>query len=67
MTSGIPITDLTIENISGSGAVDSDGYNIVIVCGDDACSNWTWSDVEVTGGEDYGSCVNVPSVASCST
>jgi polygalacturonase len=67
VTSGIPITDLTIENISGSGAVDSDGYNIVIVCGDDACSNWTWSDVEVTGGEDYGSCENVPSVASCST
>ncbi|KAL5048484.1 pectin lyase fold/virulence factor [Aspergillus fruticulosus] len=39
VTSGIPITDLTVENISGSGAVDSDGYNIVIVCGDDACSD----------------------------
>ncbi|KAL4982481.1 pectin lyase fold/virulence factor [Aspergillus falconensis] len=67
VTSGIPITDLTVENISGSGAVDSDGCNIVIVCGDDACSDWTWSDVEVSGGKDYGSCENVPSVASCST
>ncbi|KAL4971585.1 Endopolygalacturonase [Aspergillus desertorum] len=67
VTSGIPITDLTVENIYGSGAVDSDEYNIVIVCGDDACSDWTWSNVEVSGGKDYGSCENVPSVASCST
>ncbi|KAK9772170.1 putative Endopolygalacturonase [Seiridium cardinale] len=66
-TSGIPITDLVIEDIAGSGAVDSDGYNIVIVCGSGACSDWTWSDVVVTGGDDYGSCSNVPSVASCST
>ncbi|RDW68687.1 glycoside hydrolase family 28 protein [Aspergillus mulundensis] len=66
-TSGIPITDLTIEDISGSGAVDSDGYNIVVVCGDDGCSDWTWSGVEVSGGEDYSDCENVPSVASCST
>ncbi|KAL5341031.1 Endopolygalacturonase [Aspergillus crustosus] len=66
-TSGIPITDLTIENISGSSAVDSDGYNIVVVCGDDGCSDWTWSEVDVSGGDDYDSCQNVPSVASCST
>ncbi|KAF3395376.1 Endopolygalacturonase [Talaromyces pinophilus] len=66
-SSGIPITDLTIENISGSGAVSSSGYNIVITCGSGACSSWTWEDVVVTGGKDYGSCTNVPSVASCST
>ncbi|CRG91946.1 polygalacturonase [Talaromyces islandicus] len=66
-TSGIPITDLTVQNISGDGAVDSDGYNIVIVCGSGACSDWTWDSVDVTGGEDYGDCKNVPSVASCST
>lgn len=66
-TSGIPIADLTLENISGSGAVNSNGYNIVIVCGDGACSDWTWSDVIVTGGKDYGSCQNVPSGVSCST
>ncbi|KAH8689420.1 polygalacturonase [Talaromyces proteolyticus] len=65
-TSGIPITGLTIENISGSGAVDSGGYNIVIVCGSSGCSDWTWESVTVTGGKDYGSCENVPSAATCS-
>ncbi|KAF9884503.1 hypothetical protein FE257_001690 [Aspergillus nanangensis] len=62
---GIPITDLTVKNISGSGAVSSSGYNIVIVCGSGACSDWTWDSVSVTGGKDYGSCQNVPSVATC--
>ncbi|EED22465.1 extracellular polygalacturonase, putative [Talaromyces stipitatus ATCC 10500] len=65
-SSGIPITELTVEHISGSGAVESGGYNVVIACGKGACSNWTWEDVVVTGGKDYGSCSNVPSVASCS-
>lgn len=65
-TSGIPITDLTIENISGSGAVSSSGYDVVITCGSGACTGWTWSDVVVTGGKKYGSCTNVPSVAACS-
>ncbi|KAK7744505.1 hypothetical protein SLS53_003389 [Cytospora paraplurivora] len=66
-TTGVPITDLTISGISGTDAVDSDGYNIAIACGDGSCSDWTWTDVDVTGGKDYGSCTNVPSVASCST
>ncbi|KAJ6014797.1 hypothetical protein N7540_009388 [Penicillium herquei] len=64
-TSGIPITDLTIKSISGSGAVSSSGYNVAIVCGSSGCSDWTWSSVTVTGGKTYGSCENVPSVASC--
>lgn len=64
-SSGIPITDLTIKNISGNGAVQSKGYNIVIACGTNACSNWIWQSVSVTGGRNYGSCSNVPSVASC--
>ncbi|KAJ5690768.1 polygalacturonase [Penicillium macrosclerotiorum] len=64
-TSGVPITDLTIKNISGSGAVASSGYNVVIVCGSSGCSDWTWSSVKVSGGKSYGSCQNVPSVASC--
>lgn len=66
-TSGIPITELTLDNISGADAVESDGYNIVIVCGSDACSDWTWTDVDVSGGDDYGDCENVPDVATCST
>lgn len=64
-TSGVPITDLTISGISGSGAVASSGYDIAIVCGSGACSSWTWSNVKVTGGKTYGSCQNVPSPASC--
>lgn len=66
-TTGIPITNLTVKNISGAGAVASSGYNVVITCGSGSCSSWTWSGVDVTGGKDYGSCTNVPSVASCST
>jgi polygalacturonase len=66
VTSGIPITDLTIKNIVGSGAVSSSGYDVVIVCGSGACSSWTWSSVVVTGGKKYASCSNVPSVAACS-
>ncbi|GFG08384.1 probable endopolygalacturonase NFIA_008150 [Aspergillus udagawae] len=64
-TSGIPITNLVVENITGTGAVSSSGYNIAIVCGSGACSNWTWTNVKVTGGKTYGSCQNVPSVAHC--
>ncbi|KAK6527784.1 hypothetical protein TWF694_004764 [Orbilia ellipsospora] len=64
-SSGIPITKLVVENISGSGAVSSSGYNVVIACGSGACSSWTWSNVVVTGGKTYGSCSNVPSVAKC--
>ncbi|CAK7231791.1 hypothetical protein SBRCBS47491_008049 [Sporothrix bragantina] len=64
-SSGIPITDLTIKNVAGSGAVASSGYNIVVACGSGACSGWTWSGVTVTGGKTYGSCTNVPSGVSC--
>lgn len=63
---GIPITDLTMMNIYGSGAVSSSGYDVVIVCGSGACSSWKWTGVAVTGGKKYGSCENVPSVTSCS-
>lgn len=65
-SSGVPIMDLTIENISGSGAVSSSGYDVVITCGSGSCSDWTWSSVLVTGGKTYGSCTNVPSVTKCS-
>lgn len=65
-TSGVPISGLVIENISGSGAVASTGYNVVIECGSTGCSGWTWDDVVVTGGKTY-SCLNVPSGASCSS
>ncbi|KAJ5621323.1 family 28 glycoside hydrolase [Penicillium herquei] len=64
-TSGIPITELTLDNISGADAVESGGYNIVIVCGSDGCSDWTWTDVDVTGGSTYSDCENAPDDISC--
>ncbi|KAK3058726.1 hypothetical protein LTR09_000291 [Extremus antarcticus] len=57
---GIPITGLTVKNVSGGGAVASSAYNVAIVCGAGACSGWKWSGVTVTGGKKYGSCQNVP-------
>ncbi|CAO2649980.1 Nn.00g012720.m01.CDS01 [Neocucurbitaria sp. VM-36] len=64
---GIPITALTIENVTGTGAVSSSGYDVVVTCGSStSCTGWTWSNVSVTGGKTYGSCTNVPSVTKCS-
>ncbi|KNG52032.1 endopolygalacturonase [Stemphylium lycopersici] len=58
---GIPITDLSLDNVTGS--VASDGHDVVITCGSsDSCSGWSWSGVDVTGGEKYDSCSHVPSV-----
>lgn len=65
-TSGIPITNLVLENISGDDGVESTGYNIVIACGSSGCSDWTWTDVTVSGGKTYSDCLNVPSGISCS-
>ena len=60
-TAGVPITDLTVENISGS--VASSATEVYILCA--ACSNWTWSDVSVTGGSKSSKCKGVPVGASC--
>ncbi|KAH8773581.1 polygalacturonase [Diaporthe sp. PMI_573] len=65
-TSGIPITGLTLDTISGSGAVSSSGYDVVVVCGTGACTGWTWKSVTVTGGKKYSGCTNVPSGVACS-
>lgn len=43
-TTGVPITDIYIETVTGS--VESTATDIFILCGDDACSDWTWSGVE---------------------
>jgi polygalacturonase len=65
-SSGIPITGLVIENVSGTGAVSSSGFDVVVTCGSGACSGWTWTGVSVTGGKTYPSCTNVPSNVKCS-
>jgi Glycosyl hydrolases family 28. len=62
-SSGVPIIDLTVDSIIGS--VESDATPVYILCGSSGCSDWTWSDVSITGGSDSTECENVPSGASC--
>ena len=62
-TDGVPITGLTMNGITGT--VDSNADNIYILCASGACSDWTWNDVEITGGKTSSDCSNVPSGASC--
>lgn len=62
-TDGVPITDLTVDGITGS--VESDAVEVYILCGDGSCSDWTWSGVDITGGKTDSKCENVPSGASC--
>lgn len=62
-TTGVPITGLTVERVTGS--VESDATGVYILCGEGSCSDWTWSGVSVTSGESSDECQNVPSGASC--
>ncbi|KAF2216020.1 glycoside hydrolase family 28 protein [Cercospora zeae-maydis SCOH1-5] len=60
-TKGVPITDLTIQNVKGS--VAANGIDVYLLCA--SCENWTWEDVQITGGEKSSKCEGVPSGASC--
>ncbi|KAJ5946921.1 hypothetical protein N7454_003760 [Penicillium verhagenii] len=62
-SNGVTISDITIKSITGS--VESDAVEVYILCGDGSCTDWTWKDVEVTGGKTSSKCENVPSAASC--
>jgi Glycosyl hydrolases family 28. len=62
-TSGVPITGLTLSNVKGT--VDSSATDIYVLCASGACSDWTWSSVNVSGGKASSKCKNVPSSASC--
>ncbi|CAZ86520.1 unnamed protein product [Tuber melanosporum] len=57
-TDGVPITDLTITNVKGT--VTSSATQIYVLCAQDACSDWEWSGVEISGGK-YSDCKNAPS------
>ncbi|KAF4998961.1 hypothetical protein FGRMN_2760 [Fusarium graminum] len=60
-TAGVPITDVTINKVTGS--VKSSGTDVYILCAN--CKNWTWTNNKVTGGKTSTSCKGVPSGASC--
>ncbi|KAF2090735.1 glycoside hydrolase family 28 protein [Saccharata proteae CBS 121410] len=64
-TTGVPITDLTVSDVTGS--VASDATNVYVLCGKGACSDWSWSGVELSGGSTSKKCKNIPagSNASC--
>jgi len=48
-TSGIIVSGITFESISGS--VASGGYEYYILCGSTAsCTDFTWSNIDITGG-----------------
>jgi len=63
-TTGVTITDLTLDGITGT--VESSGTNIYILCGSGSCSDWTWESVSVTGGKTSTKCENIPTGATCS-
>ncbi|KAK5115346.1 Polygalacturonase 1 [Meristemomyces frigidus] len=60
-TSGVPITGLTLNGITGT--VASGATDVYILCA--SCSSWTWEGVSITGGKKSSSCKGVPSGASC--
>ena len=62
-TAGVPITDLTLSGVTGT--VKSTATNVYILCAKGACSNWTWSNVAITGGKTSSKCSNIPSPAKC--
>lgn len=62
-TNGIPITGLTIDGVTGT--VEDDATKIYILCGEGSCSDWTWKDVNISGGKASNECENVPEGASC--
>ncbi|KAK4867661.1 hypothetical protein LT330_001171 [Penicillium expansum] len=63
-TTGVPITGLTVEKVTGS--VKSSAIPVYILCGEGSCKNWTWSGNTISGGKKNGKkCSGVPTGASC--
>lgn len=49
-TNGVNITGLVFEDITGT--VQSDGYNYYILCGEGSCSDFTFTNVNISGGNE---------------
>jgi polygalacturonase len=47
-TDGVIISGVTFYNVTGT--VTDDAYNYYILCGSDSCSDFTFTDVSITGG-----------------
>ncbi|XP_050305049.1 polygalacturonase-like [Anthonomus grandis grandis] len=64
-TSNIPITNLMLQNITGSMSGGSNSMPVYILCGSEGCSNWAWSTVSISNGTKSNSCNFTPSGFSC--
>ncbi|XP_018568805.1 probable endopolygalacturonase II [Anoplophora glabripennis] len=55
-TDGVPIKDFTLRNVTGT--VKESGVNIYVLV--KSASDWHWSDIDVTGGEQTKECEGIP-------
>ncbi|KAH7371302.1 glycoside hydrolase [Pyrenochaeta sp. MPI-SDFR-AT-0127] len=62
-TNGVIIKNFQLKDVTGY--VDSGATRILVECGVGSCTNWSWSNVKVTGGKKATTCVNQPSGISC--
>lgn len=62
-TNGVSIKNFVLQNVTGT--VYKDAVNVYIECGEASCSDWSWTDVNVTGGKKATNCQNVPAGISC--
>lgn len=59
----IKVTGVTVDGVTGS--VGDDAVLVYILCGDGSCSDWSFKNVDISGGKKSDECENVPSSASC--
>ncbi|THV46648.1 hypothetical protein BGAL_0370g00110 [Botrytis galanthina] len=57
-TNGVTISGITFSSITGTAT--DDAYNHYILCGSDSCSDFTFTDVAISGGGKTSTC-NYPS------
>lgn len=62
-TNGVIISNFVLQNVTGT--VYEDAINIYIECGEGSCIDWTWTDVNVSGGKNSGDCMNIPDGITC--
>lgn len=49
--SSVTISGVTFEDITGTTTGD-DSYNYYVLCGDGSCTDFTWTNIDVTGGSE---------------
>ncbi|TGO38492.1 hypothetical protein BHYA_0073g00010 [Botrytis hyacinthi] len=57
-TNGVTISGITFSSVTGTAT--DDAYNYYILCGSDSCSDFTFTDVAISGGGKTSTC-NYPS------